>query len=152
MYDVAEHLKDIPVELWLRLIADAAAREVVTARRAALLGVIWQESHVSRAGLIARVEALVGAGCFGTDAAAAFGRDIRALKGMVAAAGLELRFSRRAGRSGYTIEGWRELVTSIVAAAAEPDDASRAAGGAASLPPTRGLTNTRWTCWRSHGW
>lgn len=76
-------------------------RDVVTARRAALLELLWNEGYLLAAGLVTRTEAVVGRGCFGKAAAATLKRDLRALKTVLAARGWNLRFSRRAGCSGY---------------------------------------------------
>ena len=95
----------LPVDLRLGLLQEAQERDLVTARRAALLGLIWHESFLSATGLMARTEAVVGRGCFGKAAAATLKRDLRALKSVLASNGFALRFSRRAGRRGYFIPG-----------------------------------------------
>lgn len=94
----------------------AQVRAVVTARRAALLELLWNEGYLLAAGLVTRTEAVVGRGCFGKAAAATLKRDLRALKTVLAAQGWNLRFSRRAGHSGYYIAGRPELATEIAAA------------------------------------
>ena len=82
----------LPVELRLGLLQDAQARDPVTARRAALLELLWNESYLSAAGLISRTEWVVGRGCFGKAPAATLKRDLRALKVVLAANGWQLRF------------------------------------------------------------
>ena len=104
----------LPVELRLALLDDAAARDIVTARRSILLRIIWQESFLSGAGLVYRTEAVVGRGSFGASAMATFRRDIRALKGLLKQAGFTLRFSRTAGRSGYYVVGRPDLAPELV--------------------------------------
>ena len=103
----------LPVELRLGLLADACNRDVVTARRATLLRLIWQESYLSGAGLIARTESVLGRGGFGSAAASTFRRDIRALKVLLEQAGYSLRFSRQTRRTGYYIVGRPELATDL---------------------------------------
>jgi hypothetical protein len=89
------------------------------------LGAVWREAHLSREGLIARAEIVLGRGCFGKAAAATFARDMRALKAALASAGHELRYSRRPGSEGYAIAGRPplddELAAQISAAMAEVD-------------------------------
>jgi len=103
----------VPVELRLGLLTDAVDRDLVTARRLALLRLVWQESFLSSTGLISRTEAILGRGCFGTAAAATFRRDIRALKAILQRAGFSLRFSRQSGRGGYYVVGRPELAPEL---------------------------------------
>jgi hypothetical protein len=106
----------LPVDLRLGLLQEAQARDLVTARRAALLALIWHESFLPAAGLMARIEAIVGRGCFGKAATATLKRDLRAVRAILAAQGLALRFSRRPGRRGYYIPGRPELAPELIAA------------------------------------
>lgn len=103
----------LPSELGLALLKEAAARNPVTARRTALLSIVWQEGYFTSVGLMARTEAILGPGCFGKAAAAAFRRDMRALKRVLAAAGHELKFSRRVGHGGYYVAGRPELAPEL---------------------------------------
>jgi hypothetical protein len=103
----------LPATLRLGLLEDAQSRDLVTARRAALLTIIWQEGFLSGPGLMARTEALTKAGCFGKSAGATFRRDIRALKVILARAGFHLRFSRQVGRAGYYIAERTELAPEL---------------------------------------
>lgn len=105
--------KSIPAELRLALLSDDLARDIVTARRAVLLSLVWQESFLSKAGLMARTQALLGRGCFGKAAEATFRRDMRALKAVLDSCGFGLKFSRRSGRSGYYIPGRPELAPEL---------------------------------------
>ena len=115
----------LPVELGLALLKEAAARDPVTARRMALLSILWQEGFLTAIGLMARAEALVGRGCFGQASVATFRRDMRALKYVLAEAGHTLRFSRRVGQGGYYVAGRPalapELAASIHASVADVD-------------------------------
>jgi hypothetical protein len=88
------------------LLADAAARDQATARRSLLCEVLWREGFVPRAGLMARVEAKLGRGCFGKSAwEDTFYRDMRAVKQAFRAAGYTLTYSRRRDRPGYHLLG-----------------------------------------------
>ena len=115
MADVTSWIGHLPADLRLGLLEDDLARDTVSARRAALLAVIWREGRLSSAGLIARAEAILGRGCFGRAPAATFRRDLRALKRILAAAGYLLRFSRRPGRGGYYIAGRPDLAPELAA-------------------------------------
>ncbi|HXQ35077.1 MAG TPA: hypothetical protein VN843_13770, partial [Anaerolineales bacterium] len=50
------------------ILQDAIERELTTARRAALLQILWHERFLTRAQLISRVELKLGRNCFGTSA------------------------------------------------------------------------------------
>lgn len=84
------------------LLEDAAKRDQTTARRKCLLNILWRERHLTRAGLIARVEGVLEAGCFGANAwKDTFYRDMRIVKQAFKAAGYQLAYSRRLTRPGY---------------------------------------------------
>ena len=100
----------------MALLRDDLARDIVTARRAVLLSLVWQESFLSRAGLMARTQARLGRGCFGKAAEATFRRDMRALKAVLDTCGFRLKFSRRSGRGGYYIPGRPELAPELAEA------------------------------------
>jgi hypothetical protein len=96
----------LPEEASRALLADAAARDVVTARRALLFEILWRERSLTRAGLIARIEARLGRDCFGAAAwKDTFYRDMRAVKEAFRAAGHSLAYSRRRERPGYYLRG-----------------------------------------------
>lgn len=103
----------IPAEVRLALLRDDLTRDIITARRAVLLSLVWQESFLSKVGLMARTEALLGRGCFGKAADATFRRDMRALKAVLASCGFALNFSRRRGRQGYHIPGRPDLAPEL---------------------------------------
>ena len=50
------------------ILHDAIQRDVTTARRVALLEILWNERYLTRAQLIARVELRLGKNCFGASA------------------------------------------------------------------------------------
>lgn len=108
------------------LFQDAIQRDKTTARRAALLKILWNERYLTRSQLIARVEYQLGKNCFGVSAwEDAFYRDIRMVKQAFLAAGLSLEYSRDKKRSGYYIREQDALspqfMNMVRASAAEVD-------------------------------
>lgn len=97
--------KEAPIEEWRTLLQGLASRDMTMARRTALLRLVWQESFLTREGLITRVEGLLGRGCFGKDSRATFFRDMRAVRRFLAQEGHRLLYSRRQGAKGYYVEG-----------------------------------------------
>ena len=88
------------------ILQDAAERDLTTARRAILLGILWHERFITRAQLITRVELKLGRNCFGTSAwEDTFYRDMHVVKQAFKAAGLSLVYSRSKRHSGYYLEG-----------------------------------------------
>ena len=84
------------------IFQDALRRDLTTARRAALLELLWNERYLTRAQLIFRVEQKLGKGCFGKAAwEDNFHRDMRVVKQAFSAAGLHLAFSRKGQSEGY---------------------------------------------------
>lgn len=96
---------DVPIDDWLAWLRETAERDLPTARRTALLRLVWEESYLTRQGLIARVEALLGRGCFGPSQRSAFYRDVAAVRQALAEADHKLAYSRRRNRPGYYVEG-----------------------------------------------
>lgn len=96
---------DVPIAAWLAWLHEMAERDLPAARRAALLRLVWQEAYLTRQGLIARVEALLGRGCFGASPRSAFFRDMAAVRQALAEAGHRLAYSRQRDRKGYYVEG-----------------------------------------------
>jgi hypothetical protein len=107
---------NLPAELRQGLLNEAKARDPVTARRAALLDLLWNEAYLAAAGLISRTEWIVGRGCFGKAPTATLKRDLRALKSVLAASGWDLRYSRRPEHRGYYVPGRPELAPEIASA------------------------------------
>ena len=92
------------------ILRDAVRRDVTTARRAALLDLLWNERFLTRAQLIGRVERRLGKYCFGKAAwEDNFYRDMRVVKLAFGAAGFRLAFSRNRRRSGYYLLGQADL-------------------------------------------
>jgi hypothetical protein len=108
------------------LLKDAALRDIPTARRYALLKILWDERYLTREQLIARVEFRLGKGCFGASAwEDNFYRDLRVVKRAFRAAGQQLAYSRDRRRSGYYLKGQpalsEEFRQKLLGSAAEID-------------------------------
>ena len=50
------------------ILHDVIQRDITTARRVALLEILWNERYLTRSQLIARVELCLGKKCFGISA------------------------------------------------------------------------------------
>lgn len=84
------------------ILQDAVQRDLTTARRAALIELLWNERYLTRPQLIVRVEHKLGKGCFGKAAwEDSFYRDMRIVKQAFKAGGFHLAFSRNSQRGGY---------------------------------------------------
>lgn len=93
------------------ILQDAIQRDITTARRAALLQILWNERSLTRAQLIARVEYRLGRDCFGISAwEDTFYRDMRLVKQAFQAAGYLLEYSRNRGQAGYYLRGQPALL------------------------------------------
>jgi hypothetical protein len=108
------------------LLQDAIRRDITTARRAALLQILWNERYLTRAQLIARIEYRLGRHCFGTSAwEDTFYRDMRLVRQAFQAAGHVLEYSRNKGQNGYHLRGEPAVLAAfkqmLKAAAAEAD-------------------------------
>jgi hypothetical protein len=85
----------LPILMRDTLLRDAIHRDITTARRSALLEILWNERYLTRSQLIARVELRLGKNCFGISAREdTFYRDMRFVKQAFEAAGYRLRYSR----------------------------------------------------------
>ena len=88
------------------LLQDAIQRDITTARRTALLEIMWNERYLTRAQLIARVELRLGKNCFGSSAwQDTFYRDMRVVKEALNIAGSPLLYSRNTQQPGYYLQG-----------------------------------------------
>jgi len=88
------------------ILHDAMKRDITTARRVALLEILWHERYLTRAQLIARVELRLGKNCFGVSAwEDTFYRDMRFVKQAFEAAGYRLCYSRNKQQPGYYLNG-----------------------------------------------
>ena len=88
------------------ILQDAIQRDLTTARRVALLEILWHERYLTREQLIARVGLRLGKNCFGTSAwEDTFYRDMRLVKQAFKAAGYSLSYSRNKLQTGYYLQG-----------------------------------------------
>jgi hypothetical protein len=88
------------------VLQDAIERDLTTARRAALLEILWHERYLTRSQLIARVELRLGKRCFGTSAwEDTFYRDMQVVKRALKAAGFIMLYSRSKSQPGYYLKG-----------------------------------------------
>jgi hypothetical protein len=88
------------------ILQDAIQRDLTTARRAALLEILWHERYLTRAQLMARVGLRLGKNCFGTSAwEDTFYRDMHVVKQAFKAAGYGLFYSRNKLQPGYHLRG-----------------------------------------------
>jgi hypothetical protein len=96
------------------ILQDAMKRDITTARRAALLEVLWNERYLTRAQLIARVELRLGKNCFGSSAwEDTFYRDMRLVKQAFETAGYRLLYSRNKKQPGYYLDEQPTLLPEI---------------------------------------
>jgi hypothetical protein len=96
------------------ILQDAMQRDITTARRVALLEILWNERYLTRGQLIARVELRLGRNCFGISAwEDTFYRDMRFVKQAFETSGHHLLYSRNKEQSGYYLEGQPGLRSEI---------------------------------------
>ena len=92
------------------ILRDAITRDLVTARRSALVELLWNERNLTRTQLIFRIELKLGKNCFGKAAwEDNFSRDMRIVKRAFKAGGFELAFSRNRRQGGYYLRDQPEL-------------------------------------------
>jgi hypothetical protein len=95
------------------IVQDVTQRDITTARRAALLGILWNERYLTRSQLIARVKLRLGKNCFGISAwEDTFYRDMRFARQAFETAGYRLLYSRQK-QPGYYLEGQPALSSKI---------------------------------------
>ena len=93
------------------ILHDAMQRDITTARRAALLQILWNERYLTRVQLIVRAEYRLGRNCFGTSAwEDTFYRDMRVVKQAFQAAGYLVEYSRNREHPGYYLRGQPALL------------------------------------------
>ena len=96
------------------ILHDAMRRDTTTARRIALLEILWNERYFTRSQLIARVELRLGKNCFGISAwEDTFYRDMRFVKQAFEAAKYLLLYSRKKEQPGYYLNGQPALSSAI---------------------------------------
>ena len=104
----------LPIAIKDAILHDAIERDITTARRFALLEILWNERYLTRAQLIARVELRLGKNCFGIAAwEDTFYRDMRFTKQAIEAAGYRLLYSRKRLQPGYYLHGQPLLLSEI---------------------------------------
>jgi hypothetical protein len=104
----------LPTVMKDAILEDAIRRDITTARRAALLEILWNERYLTRSQLIARSELKLGKNCFGILAwEDTFYRDMRFVKQAFEAAGYQLLYSRKTKKPGYYLEGQPALSSEI---------------------------------------
>jgi hypothetical protein len=111
----------LPISVLAAAMKGAMQHDRVLARRMTLVALLWEESGIDGAGLLARVESRLGKGCFGRQPELAFRRDMQVAKTILAQAGFHLTYRRRPKQAGYYIEGRPVL----------PPEIARAIAGAA---------------------
>jgi hypothetical protein len=96
----------LPTVMKDAILHDAIKRDITTARRVALLEILWSERYLTRAQFIARVERRLGRNCFGVSAwEDTFYRDMRIVKQALDTAGFPLLYSRNKQQPGYYLYG-----------------------------------------------
>ena len=96
------------------VLHDVIQRDVTTARRLAVLEILWHERYLTRAQLIVRVGLQLGNNCFGVAAwQDTFFRDMRFVKQAFEVAGYRLLYSRNKQQPGYYLDGQPELSSEI---------------------------------------
>lgn len=96
----------LPVAAKDLFLEDAIQRDITTARRVALLEILWNERYLTRAQFIARVELRLGRGRFGSSARQdTFYRDMCVVKKALDIAGYPLLYSRNKRQTGYYLHG-----------------------------------------------
>jgi hypothetical protein len=96
------------------VLQDAMQRDLTTARRVALLEILWNERYLKRSQLIVRIELRLGKNCFGVSAwEDTFYRDMRFVKQAFDAAGYHLLYGRNKKQPGYYLEGQPALSSEI---------------------------------------
>lgn len=104
----------LPTAMKDTILQDAMQRDITTARRAALLEILWNERYLTRSQLIIRVELRLGKNCFGISAwEDTFYRDMRFVKQALEAARYQLLYSRKMEQPGYYLDGQPPLSAEI---------------------------------------
>ena len=115
----------LPISVLAAAMTGAMRHDRTLARRMTLMALLWEESGIDGAGLLARAEDRLGKGCFGRQPELAFRRDMQVAKSVLAQAGFRLTYRRRRKQAGYYIEGRPvlspEVARAIAGAAGEID-------------------------------
>jgi hypothetical protein len=104
----------LPTEMKDAVLQDAMQRDITTARRTAMLAILWNERYLTRAQLIARVELRLGKDCFGIAAwEDTFYRDMRFVRQAFEVVGYQLIYSRNKQQQGYYLDRQPPLLPEI---------------------------------------
>lgn len=96
----------LPIVMKDAILRDAIQRDVTTARRIALVEILWHERFLTRTQLITRIELRLGRNCFGSSAwEDTFYRDMRIVKQAFETVGYRLLYSRNKQEPGYYMDG-----------------------------------------------
>jgi hypothetical protein len=96
----------LPTMMKDAILHDAIQRDITTARRVALLEILWHERYLTRSQFITRVELRLGKNCFGISAwEDTFYRDMRFVKQAFETARYKLLYSRKKEQPGYYLDG-----------------------------------------------
>lgn len=93
----------LPLSIKEALLDQASERNMALKRRMTLIHLMWVESRLEKAALMARTEAILGVGCFGSQAALTFARDIKFVREVFLRAGYTLRYRRKKNIAGYDL-------------------------------------------------
>jgi hypothetical protein len=104
----------LPTAMKDTILHDSIQRDITTARRVALLEILWNERYLTRPQLIARVELRLGRNCFGASAwEDTFYRDMHTVKQAFESADYRLLYSRNKQQPGYYLDGQPTLSSEI---------------------------------------
>jgi hypothetical protein len=104
----------LPTVMKDAILHDAMQRDITTARRVALLEILWNERYLTRSQLITRVELRLGRNCFGILAwEDTFYRDMRFVRQAFESMGYRLLYSRNKRQPGYYLDGQAALSPEI---------------------------------------
>lgn len=104
----------LPTVMKDAILQDAMQRDITTARRVALLEILWNERYLTRLQLMARVELRLGKYCFGISAwEDTFYRDMRFVRQAFETTGHRLLYSRNKQQPGYYLDGQPALSSEI---------------------------------------
>ncbi len=118
----------LPMSVLAAAMNGAMQHDRALARRMTLVALLWEESGIDGAALMARVESRLGKACFGRQPELAFRRDMQVAKTILAQAGFHLTYSRRPKQAGYFVKGRPSL---------SPEVARAIAGAADEIDPNQ---------------
>ena len=96
-------LQHIPIPIKGTLLNLAADQNFALKRRLVLIRLLWRESGLHKNALIARMQAILGTGCFGKTSNTYLARDIQFVREALSQAGYTLQYRRKKGHAGYAV-------------------------------------------------